>query len=118
MTHELNLPPDIENRLVAHAKETGQDVVYLIQMAVSRFVEEEVPASDDADWNEELNTRRCQLIDKDLAGDITVEERIELISLQKRAEQYRDQVAPPPLQDAEAIYNELLTRSNSANGNQ
>ena len=90
MTHELNLPPEIESRLVAHAQETGQDVAYLIQTAVSRFVEEEIPASSDSDWNEELNSRRCALIDKDLAGDISIEESIELVSLQKRAERHRD----------------------------
>ena len=117
MTHQLNLPPEIETRLVAHAKATGQDVVHLIQFAVSKFVEEEVPNNDDMEWNDALNARRCALIDKDLSGDISVAESIELISLQKRAERYFDKVAPPPMETVEKLYKDLLAKVNSKNGN-
>ena len=117
MTHELNLPPEIETRLAAHAKATGQDVVHLIQIAVSKFVEEEVPRKSAIEWSDELNDRRCKLIDKDLSGEITVEERIELISLQKCAERYFDKAAPPPMDTAEKLYKDLLAKVNSANGN-
>lgn len=110
MSHELNFPPNIENRLAAHAERTGQDVVHLIQIAVSRFVEEEVPDAQQQEWTDELNRRRCELIDKDLAGTIAVEERAELGVLQRQAERYFDRVAPPDIATVQQLHATLLSK--------
>ena len=88
MSHDLNLPPEIESRLFAYAQQTGQDAVHLMRLVVSRFVEHEIPRKDEPEWTDELNVRRCELIHKDTAGEIGVEERVELLSLQKRAERH------------------------------
>ena len=45
MKYEIDLPADIQHSLSARANETGQDVVHLIQLAVTRFVSEEVSAN-------------------------------------------------------------------------
>ena len=116
MSHDLNLPPEIESRLFEYAQQTGQDAVHLMRIVVSRFVEHEIPKGDEPEWTDELNERRCELIKKDAAGDIGVEDRIELNSLQKRAERYFDRVASPDLETPTKLLEELLSKASKANG--
>jgi hypothetical protein len=40
--------------------------------------------TNDGGWSDELNERRVELIDKDIQGNITIEERVELAELQRR----------------------------------
>ena len=69
MKYEIDLPADIQHCLSARANETGQDVVHLIQLAVTRFVSEEVGANgDDSQWTQDKDDRRCELIDREIAG--------------------------------------------------
>jgi hypothetical protein len=88
-----------------------------MRIVVSRFVEHEIPQGDEPEWTDELNARRCELIKKDSTGDIGVEERIELNSLQKRAERYFDRVASPDLDTPSKLLEELLSKAGKANGN-
>ena len=115
-TYELRSQSTSRSRLSSHARRTGQDVLHLIQIAVTRFVEQELLIPSDDEWTEELNERRCKLIDKDLVGQISVAERIELVSLQKRAESYFDRVAPPEMETVTRLHKELLSRTDSGNG--
>ena len=60
------------------------------------------------DWSDKLNERRIELIDKDIQGNITTEERSELAELQRKAVAYRDRVAPLPIEGARRLHRQLL----------
>ena len=62
------------------------------------------------EWMAKQDDRRCELIDRDLAGTITDEERTELARLQAAAERHFDRVAPPHLKGAERLLERLLRR--------
>ncbi|MGE3808580.1 MAG: hypothetical protein AB7K24_28270, partial [Gemmataceae bacterium] len=51
-------------------------------------------------WTEAKNTRRCQLIDREIDGELTPQEAAELHQLQTEAARHRRRVAPLPLEDA------------------
>ena len=61
-------------------------------------------------WTEEQNDRRCELIDKDIEGTISESENLELERLQKRFHEYLDAVAPPPLEGARRLHQQLLEK--------
>lgn len=61
-------------------------------------------------WNSEMNSRRCDLIDKKIGGTITDEERLELERLQRQAMAHFDNVAPPPIEGARELHEELLKK--------
>ena len=63
---------------------------------------------NDDDWSDEFNDRRVELIDKDIEGNITMEERVELAVLQRKAVAYRDRVAPLPIEGARRLHQQLL----------
>jgi hypothetical protein len=63
---------------------------------------------DDGAWLEGFNERRIDLIDKDIQGNITTEERAELAELQRRAVAHRDRVAPLPIEGARRLHQQLL----------
>lgn len=111
MSYQVTLPPDIERRLSTKASETGQDVVHLIQTAVVQFVEREqvTPHNGDGDWSAEMDVRRCDLIDRDISGTITAAERAELAVLQQRASEHFDRIAPPPIEGARRLHQQLVT---------
>ena len=108
MKHEVDLPEDVERRLSAKASQTGQDVVYLIRAAVVRFVDEEILPASNGKWTDEVQARRSDLIDKDIAGTATVAERTELIELNRLANEYFDAVAPPPIAGAQRLHQQLV----------
>ncbi|TWU40267.1 hypothetical protein Q31b_36140 [Novipirellula aureliae] len=111
MKYVIDLPAEIQHGLSAHANETGQDVVDLIQLAVTRFVSEEVGANgSDSQWTPEKDDRRCVLIDREIAGTIGVPERAELAGLQKMAERHFDEIASPPLEEALKPHKRLLSQ--------
>ncbi len=61
-------------------------------------------------WTEIDNSRRCDLIDKDIAGTITEAERTELAQLQERFHIYLDETAPPPIEGARQLHRRLLEK--------
>jgi hypothetical protein len=112
MTYQVDLPPDVERRLSAKADETGQEIAQVIQAAVVRYVEDVdngVP-NGDGDWTDDKDARRCELIDKDIAGTITAVEHEELTRLERQANQHFDRIAPPPIDGARRLHQQLLTR--------
>jgi hypothetical protein len=69
------------------------------------------------EWNERKNTRRCELIDKEIAGTIQLEEAIELNRLQQELSAYLQRVAPLPLDDLRKLHAELVAKAARAEGN-
>jgi len=58
-------------------------------------------------WTDDKNKRRCDLIDKEIDGTITDEEKVELEQLQEKMSAYRQQVAPLPLDELRKLRDEL-----------
>lgn len=108
MKYEVDFPPEVDQRLTAQASATGQDVVHLIQIAVVRFMGDEVGSSMPSAWLPEQQDRRCLLIDRDIAGSITAAELVELAELDRRANEHFDEIAPPPLDGARRLHQKLL----------
>ena len=71
---------------------------------------------NDGDWSDELNERRIELIDKDIQGNITSQERAELAELQSKAVAYRDRVAPLPIEGARRLHQQLLEMKRQREG--
>ncbi len=65
----------------------------------------------DRPWTAELNDRRCDLIDKDLAGALTADEELELESLTAEMRRYVDRVAPIPIQGVRDLHRQLLEQA-------
>ena len=66
------------------------------------------PASGQA-WTAEKDDRRCDLIDREINGSLTVEERTELSLLQQEMLDYRRQVAPLPIDAARKLHKSLIS---------
>jgi hypothetical protein len=58
-------------------------------------------------WDDSLNERRCELIDKEIAGTLNPSEKAELQTLQEAFLMYRKKVAPLPLDDAKELLSQL-----------
>jgi hypothetical protein len=110
MTYQVDFPPDLERRLSAKATQTGQGVVDIIQTAVVQFMEEDtdVPSNGSDTWSDAKDARRCDLIDRDIAGTISESERAELMRLEAQANEYFDQIAPPPIKGMQRLHQQLL----------
>jgi hypothetical protein len=73
-----------------------------------------VPAAAAADWDDAQDARRCELIDREIAGKLTAAEAGELQELQAAMLRHRRRVAPLPLTDARRLHQELLTKAAGA----
>lgn len=115
MKYQVDIPSEVNEQLTACASRTGADVVQLIQQAVVHFVyrygTRESPGK--SDWSQEADDRRCHLIDRDIADTIDDSERDELSRLQRLANEHFDHVAPPPINGARQLHQQLLNRSAS-----
>jgi hypothetical protein len=76
---------------------------------ILQSLETDAPVSD-GEWDEARNARRCELIDKDIQGRISREERRELESLTRQFRAYRQRVAPVPLEGARKLHQQLLEK--------
>ena len=65
-------------------------------------------------WNEEKNTRRCDLIDKQIEGTIAPAELRELDDLQSQLRRHLDEVAPFDLAAARKIHQQLLKNKHAS----
>ena len=57
-------------------------------------------------WTDEKNQRRCLLVDKEIDGTLSLEERAELEQLQSEMLAYRQEVAPLPITELRELSNE------------
>ncbi|MHB8970925.1 MAG: hypothetical protein ACYC3X_01160 [Pirellulaceae bacterium] len=64
-----------------------------------------------AEWTDEKNERRCELIDKDIEGTILPFEKRELDELQRQMLAFRRKLAPLPLREAQRLHQELLKKA-------
>jgi len=93
---------------VGHALDNDQCVV--IRVIERGNGSEEGVRHSPEEWSEEKNSRRCDLIDRQIEGDLSPEERIELEDLQRQAMAYRDRVAPLPIEGTRRLHQELLEK--------
>lgn len=68
----------------------------------------------DSSWNEGLNERRCVLIDKEIQGNISDDERRELEGLVERMRAHRRRVAGLPIDEAKLLHRRLLELQEAA----
>ncbi|MBL7037212.1 MAG: hypothetical protein ISR77_01220 [Pirellulaceae bacterium] len=66
--------------------------------------------SDGSEWTAEKEARRSELIDKDIAGTISADERTELAILDRQGNEHYDRVAPRPMEGARRLHQQLLDR--------
>lgn len=69
------------------------------------------PAAGADDWDATKDARRCELIDREIAGTLTTEEAAELGALQTAMLRHRRRLAPLPLDEARRLHQELLTKA-------
>jgi hypothetical protein len=62
------------------------------------------------EWTKSKNTRRADLIDKQIEGTLSPEERVELDFLQQQFRAFRQQHAPLPIENAKQLHRELLEK--------
>ena len=94
--------------VVGHALGNGQCVV--IRVIERGNGSEEGASHLPEEWSEEKNNRRCDLIDRQIEGNLSPEERIELDDLQRQAIAYRDLMVPLPTEGARRLHRELLAK--------
>jgi hypothetical protein len=107
----LSLPLDAEGSVL---ELNGRQVAQLHPVRQSAADDR----SKEDDWTQAKNTRRCHLIDKEIAETLTADEASELHDLQQQMLRYRRSVAPLPLDDARKLHQELLARARQGNGQQ
>ena len=114
MKYEVDLPADVERRLSDKASRTGQDVVHLIQVAVIQFVDDEPKPVSNNVWSDDLEARRSDLIDKDIAGH---RQRYRASrtrsSLDRLANEHFDTIAAPPMEGARHLHQQLVLNRGS-----
>ena len=94
----LVIDPDLQQRfvLIADTDDRVRDL----------FAE----SNGDGNWTAEKEARRRDLIDKDIAGSISVEERVELAVLDREGNLHYDKIAPRPIEGARKLHQELLNK--------
>jgi hypothetical protein len=97
----LSLPVDPQGSVV---ELNGQPVACVVPMPSTN-------GATVAGWNDEKNSRRCDLIDKKYAGNLTASEAIELRSLQEQMLRFRESIAPLPLADVRRLHQALLAKA-------
>ena len=126
---QIEIPKDIEGLLTERAHRAGFDnvseyVVKLVlgddlhqaQSATVRALRKKTVAGPGGEhnggvnWNEELNERRCGLIDKDIQVTLSDDERRELEALTEQFREYRRHVAPLPIEGARRLHAELVDK--------
>jgi hypothetical protein len=100
----LTLPIDAGGSVL---KLNGHDFVRVVPVARDTGS----ATADNGEWTDEMNSRRCDLIDKEIEGTITLDEVQELHALQQAMLRYRRRVAPLPLEDARRLHQELLRKA-------
>jgi hypothetical protein len=73
-------------------------------------------STPNAEWTSGENDRRCDLIEKDLDGQLTPQEQLELELLEARLDRYVNRVAPLPLEQLRQLYQQTLEKAGNANG--
>ncbi|MCA9206507.1 MAG: hypothetical protein KDA59_25815 [Planctomycetales bacterium] len=65
---------------------------------------------DEGEWTDAKESRRRELIDKDIAGSITSDEKGELAVLDRQGNDHYDKIAPRPIEGVRQLHQELLQK--------
>ena len=95
----LSLPADAEGAMLDSG---GQTVARLVRL---------VSPAPEGSWDAAKDARRCELIDREIAGTLTTAEAAELAALQAAMLNHRRTVAPLPLDEARRLHRELLAKT-------
>jgi hypothetical protein len=82
-----------------------------------RIVEGGNMKSADDEWTDAKNDRRFDLIERKVAGTITADEEREFQDLQQQMRDYRDRVAPLPLEETRQLHQKLVELARSRGDN-
>ena len=95
----------LEHVVGSALRENQQLIIQVVSIDLS---DPTAQKSGDGIWSDELQARRSELIDKYIAGTASVEERAAMIELDRRANEHFDTVAPPPIEGARRLHQQLL----------
>ena len=65
-------------------------------------------------WTPEKNHRRCDLIDQEIDGTMTLVERVELADLTQQMRRFVNKLAPLPIDEVRKLHAELLAKAAQA----
>ncbi|CAN5341932.1 hypothetical protein BH10PLA2_BH10PLA2_27030 [soil metagenome] len=101
------LPTDPEGSVV---RLDGKVVAHVLPAESNEWTE---IGSQEA-WTAAKNSRRCQLIDKEIDSSLTAGEAHELKQLQKQMLRHVNSIAPYPVEGARHLHAELLAKAEAA----
>jgi len=107
----------VRDFVLSVAADPEGSVLELDGRPVARMLPAPVDRNGDSaadDWTDAKNDRRCDLVDRKIAGTMTPGEATELADLQQQMLRHRDRVAPLPLEHARKLHQELLKRVQTA----
>lgn len=107
----------VKRFVLALTVDPGGSVLELNGKAVACVVPASKPVrgkSTSVAWTKQKNTRRCELIDREIDGVLTPEEVVELRKLRDEMRRYQNKVAPWPIQAARQLHQELLKKAAKA----
>jgi len=93
----------IETRVTS---ETTLGILELLQDGRTAYLAERFALQES--WTKEKNRRRCELVDKEIDGTLSQQDRNELDTLQAEMLAYRRKLAPLPLDELRELHQELL----------
>ena len=90
----------------------GEQVYIMVYSGQETEVKNRSPRQSPANsgWTKARNSRRVELIDRQIEGSLSPEERVELDFLQQQFRAFRQQDAPLPIEKARELHGELLEK--------
>lgn len=109
MTHvNLNgVPEGVRQFVLSVATDPAGVVLELDGRSVAMLLPTSAESNGEA-WTDEMNARRCELIERKYAGGLAPGEALELLRLQEEMLRSRQRVAPLPLEDARRLHQDFL----------
>ncbi len=102
--------PEIGDKVVAVRLLAPRRKAELPALDEAASVPKQRPDQEEEQWNAEKDARRCELIDKKIQGTLQPAESREFAELQRQALEYFDRVAPPPVEGARRLHENLLRK--------
>jgi hypothetical protein len=84
------------------------------ESGIAGFDELEQLQTENEEWSEAKNHRRCELINRKYAGGLNADQTSELALLQEQMLRYSQRVAPLPIEAARRLYQKLLAELNGS----
>ena len=117
MTLTITLDDELAGRLEERARSERVPVNQLAHQALANFAAKEVGSvPPDEPWTGGKNARRCELIDRQIGGDISAGEREELDRLQSELRRLLNRDTPFDLDEARSVHRKLTQGENGNSG--